>query len=263
MKKNPLRASLQRAMRVRDYFEILGVSGFFRYRYSLKKNLVDARVQGIKILIRSGTNDLGVAWNCLVNKEFDELRSVLEPDYDGWIVDAGAHIGMSAIAISKLFPNAKVAAIEPHLGNFALLERNVAEHENILPIRGALVGGNTAPRKLVDRGTGEWGFTVVESPADKPDPKFLENVPAFRLLDIIPGLESIGAIKLDIEGGEVELFQLDLESMKQIKIWIVELHDRIVSGATEAFLAASAGREVRKLDGEKYLSIQQEEPAGH
>lgn len=255
MEKNSLRALLQRAARVWFYFKILGVIGFIRYRYSSQVKLVGAHVQGVKILIRSGTNDLGVAWSCLVNKEFDELRSVLPPDFDGWIVDAGAHIGMSAIAMSRLFPNARVAAIEPHHGNFTLLERNVSGNANILPIRGALVGGDTAPRKLVDRGTGEWGFTVVASPADSSNPKLMETVPAFRLLDIIPDLQRVGAIKLDIEGGEVELFRLDLESMRQIKVWVVELHDRIVGGATEAFLAASAGREVRKLGGEKYFSV--------
>jgi len=242
---------------------MLGVIGLIRYRYSSKKTLVQANVKGTKVVLRAGTSDLGVAWNCLVNKEFDELRLVLAPDFDGWIVDAGAHIGMSAIALSELFPNAHIAAIEPHLGNFTMLQTNVSGHSNILPIRGALVGGETSPRKLVDRGTGEWGFTIVESPADKPDPEFLDNVPAFRLRDLIPDLDRIGAIKLDIEGGEVELFQLDAETMRLVNIWIVELHDRIVGGATRAFLTASAGREVRKLDGEKYLSIQNEKLTVH
>lgn len=256
----PSKASAKTALngrlsRVLIYREALGVFGFLRYRYSRETRVVQAIFAGQTVLLRSGTPDLGVALSCFAYGEFEELTLFLERDFSGTIIDAGAHIGCSALALSNLFPAAKVIAVEPQSDNFVMLKQNVFFNPRIVPVHGALVGSEAKLVSLRDRGTGEVGFTVVSTPKDNPKSEIVEKVPAFRLRDLVHELEEVGLLKLDIEGGEFELLTKDLESVKKIPLVVAELHDRIKEGCTAAFEQMSEGRTIHKLWGEKLLSV--------
>lgn len=208
------------------------------------------------ILVRKGTPDLEVATSCLAEGEFDESLNFLPANFAGTIVDAGGYIGTSALALSELFPNAQIVTIEPSEANLAILERNVKDAPQIRVIAGALVGSKEVKKVAVsDRGTGQWGHTVVRDPLDQENPKFLNFAAAFRLDQLGVDVSAIGLLKLDIEGGEHDLLINDPESCRKVPVIFVELHDRIVDGCTEAFLLFSRDRGVTKASGEKFFSV--------
>ena len=111
--------------------------------------------------------------------------------------------------------------------------------------------------KLRNRGSGEWGYTVVGKPADRPDAAEIETVETVTIDDIaamFPG-KSIGILKLDIEGGEKAVFDHSADALQQIPAIFAELHERIAPGCREGFARICEDRWVVRSSGEKYLAL--------
>jgi FkbM family methyltransferase len=229
-----------------NFASYLAVKAGDRYRLQLGNHLV---------WLRKGTPDLYVAISCLLDGEFDMLSKYLDASFEGIIVDAGGYIGTAALAFSRMFPLSQIVSIEPSQSNAEILRLNVAAATNIHVVQGALVGGNVDEVHLRNRGTGAWGFTVVENPLDKISAEIIHKVPAYNLKKLGLNPADIGVLKLDIEGGELDLLTHDMESLQEIEIVVAELHDRIVSGCTQAFKKFSEKRLVLKDRHEKYFSI--------
>lgn len=147
-------------------------------------------------------------------------------------------------------------SLEPCAENFALLEGNVAPYQNVIPIKKALA---PKARRLVlkDRGTGQWGFTLVPKPADNPASAVKEEVTCTTLHQLMHEFEvdGIGILKLDIEGREYALLSHNTDWIARTDAICIELHDRIVAGCSDLYREATAGRHNSKMEGEKYLSI--------
>lgn len=236
-------------------FRGLGPLAVARLAFSPGKTTVRIRVGRHRIWVRKNTPDLKVAVDCLVNGEFDDTCLYLDRAWTGVIVDAGGYIGTSALALSDLFPSAFIIVIEPSEENLALLERNVQGFPRIQVVRGALVGTDTKSVTVRNRGTGAWGHTIVERPRDSCNSTSVNEARAFRLRDLVAESSTIGLLKLDIEGGEHDLFTHDSETIRKIPVVFVELHDRIIDGCTAAFLSVSEGRRIVQSSGEKFFSV--------
>lgn len=232
----------------------LGFRAYARYRLATHGKMVNLMISGHNIFVRKGTPDLDVAFACFQG-EFDIVKHLFPADFSGVIVDAGAYIGTASIALKSIFPNSKLIAIEPSDENLVVLNENLSSFDGIRIVYGALVGTEENHIQLKNRGTGEWGFTVVASPNDKPGATHLQETPALRLSDLVDEDEKISLLKLDIEGGELSLLEHDVQTMKNIDVVFAELHDRIAPGCTEKFFDFSVGRILIKDKGEKYLSI--------
>lgn len=214
-------------------------------------------IAGVELTLRPDTPDLPVARRCLKKGEFDLVKGFLPRLKRGLIVDAGGYIGTAAIAFSKLYPEATVVTIEPSSRNFAVLQQNVAAFPNIIALNKALVG--TARKvDLGDRGTGEWGFTIIEKPLDRRA-THIEQVDGITIDDVIEmtGKEGADIVKLDIEGGEVDVLNHSKKWLPNTTVLIAELHERIAAGCEEAFRMASEGRYVVKK-GEKSCAVLKE-----
>lgn len=217
---------------------------------------VKVRLDSEAIQIRLKSPDLSVATTSL-GSEFSPLSNVLPHDFDGLIIDAGGYIGTAAIKFSKMYPLAKVVTIEPSTENFALLLENTRKFKNISAINAALVASNRSSLNLLDRGTGAWGYTVIEKPLDNVNAETLQTVRAVTLSDIIElhNNAEVGILKLDIEGSERDIFIENGAVLNKIFCIFVELHDRIVEGCTLSFEDFSKNRLTTRFEGEKYLSM--------
>lgn len=238
---------------------IIGYGPYLTYRYrSYRKNkqTMLVTVAGHKIRVRPGTPDLRVAFQSL-RHEFDILSQVLPADFPGLIVDAGGYIGLAALKLAELYPQATVVTIEPSEGNYTLLSQNIADHPRIHLIKAALYAESGRRMPLMDRGTGDWGFSIAVQDTAKAGPTLgeVETVTLEDIKERFPG-KPIGLIKLDIEGGEHAIFKDPSSTLHDVPAVFVELHDRIVPGCTEAFLKFSAARWVVNAGGEKLLSLQ-------
>ncbi|MDJ0922069.1 MAG: FkbM family methyltransferase [Henriciella sp.] len=239
----------------------VGVLPYVRYRlnsYFGNKTPMQVKLSDTTISVRPGTPDLRVAFQSL-GSEFDLLDGLQPSDFDGLVLDAGGYIGTAAISLSRLFPKATIVSVEPSTRNFQLLQQNTRGFPNIHCLNAALVPPEKSSNKvfLVDRGTGEWGFSIAVGSEDKAQTNELEEVSLISVAEVRERFDNrpIGLIKLDIEGGEYELFKNPDDHLRNIPVVFVELHDRIVEGCSRVFSDFSRDRLNYKSDGEKHLSL--------
>ena len=144
------------------------------------------------------------------------------------IIDAGAHIGCATVWFKNQFPEARIIAIEPEPENFALLSKNTMGMEGVSTVQGAVASYN-GTGYLQDPGRGTWGFRVVE-PEHSADGAATVKMHTMRTLmrtepDAVPFIA-----KIDIEGGEQELFRSNMGWVLAFPLIIIELHDWMIPG---------------------------------
>jgi FkbM family methyltransferase len=186
------------------------------------------------VAIRIRSTDFLVYKEIFLNKQYD-LDLALSPKV---IVDGGANIGMSSIYFANRYPEAKIIAVEAEASNFAVLLRNVRSYPTIVPVHAALWNRDgqivvSAPDPATGA-YGEWGFvTHEEGVGDQVRAVTMETL--MREL----GISSIDLVKLDIEGAEQEVFE-NTRWLKGVGCLMIELHDKIRSGCTNAVEPAMA-----------------------
>ena len=248
---------LRRTYRFLVQANSVGIMPLIKLKFSPAGAEVPVHLQQNNVVLRSRTPDLSVAFSCF-NGEFDILKYTLPKDYDGCIVDAGGYIGTAAIALHRLFPLATIICIEPAVDNLLVLRRNVAHIDKIVVLEGALTSKESETLTVYDRATGEWGYSVVADPLDADNPQVVGTTESVTLAEIAEKYGQIGLLKLDIEGGEKQLFERAGDEIHKIKVVFAELHDRIIDECKSVFFEFSQSRIIVKDKGDKYLSIKKQ-----
>ncbi len=141
------------------------------------------------------------------------------------VIDAGANIGASAVYLTQLDSRIHVCAVEPEPGNFSVLKANCIDLP-ITPIEAA-VASEPGKLWLTDPGLGEWGFRVSDSAGAC-------QVAAITMADILGRFDASRyhplICKIDIEGGERDLFRTNDAWIDQFPLIIIELHDWLLPG---------------------------------
>jgi FkbM family methyltransferase len=203
-------------------------------------------LDGIKVHFRTNTPDLDIAISSLCEGEYANIKA----DYPEYIIDAGANIGTSALYFAKEFPHAKIIAIEPEEQNFEFLLKNTAPYKNIICIKAAL-WGREEKKEIRSRLTGHWGYTISETS------EVTESIGQETSCVTIPSLmkkfdiETIDILKMDIEGGEMDVFKTSSDWIDSVKIITIELHDRICMGCDRSFYLSTQDFLYFERNGEK------------
>ena len=196
-----------------------------------KEKVISVTIGGQKLAIRSFSSDIYVAIDTFLQKQVDFI--VL--DNPKIIVDAGANIGTTAIVFAQKYPSAQIYALEPEPHTFNLLKTNCHQYTNINCIHCALVG--TDRSVTLSGNTGHyWGFSVRDNPGKQ------ENTVQGLSLESIISQNNIGQIdllKVDIEGGELELLNHADNWLRYVKSILIELHENIAPQATRSFYLAT------------------------
>lgn len=234
---------------------LLPIARFAVYRSAGIDALLPLRIGGVDLVLRTSNTDLSVARHCLIDEEFSVAKHLNHREGVSFVVDAGGYIGTAAIAFAGMFPQATVVTLEPSKENFDVLVKNVSQFKNIVPLRAALVGIDRDVT-LYNRGTGDWGFTLLSNQAGR-DLTPLGTVPGISISSLMQlhGKDRVDVLKLDIEGGEKEVLEQSSEWMPKLGAIFVELHDRIAPGCTDAFMQATVGMAAVELQGEKRLAV--------
>jgi len=155
------------------------------------------------------------------------------------IIDAGANIGASAVFFSLVYKHSFFYAIEPEKNNCSLLKLNTKGLDAEI-FEGA-IGCENGFAFLNDPGLSDWGFRVgnigsVQVPVISPD-TILKNLENRNLFPFI--------FKIDIEGGEGELFRKNLDWIDKFPLIIIELHDWMLpfQGTSRNFIKAIGARD--------------------
>jgi FkbM family methyltransferase len=140
------------------------------------------------------------------------------------IIDAGANIGAAALYFSFRFSGSKVIAIEPEKKNCELLRMNCAGL-NITIVEAAL-GCEAGESFLSDPGLSDWGFRTGDTGEYEVDVVTVDQL--FDTLD----REKVAPLicKIDIEGGEANLFKSNYSWLGRFPLVIIELHDWLLPG---------------------------------
>lgn len=157
-----------------------------------------------------------------------------------WIIDAGANAGYATVWFALRFPSATVIAIEPDPGNLELLRRNTEGLANVRLVNAALMS-EPGSADLIDTGSGPWAMRVGAAGAGAGNVVgMVRCVSMPQILDEF-GIDRVGYLKIDIEGGEVEVLNSSGPWMDRVDAIAIELHDRFRSGASRAFVNATSG----------------------
>jgi FkbM family methyltransferase len=209
---------------------ICGVSAYCKRRKERRAGaLMKVRVPRARaaLRLRSGT-DMKVFEQVYVDRQYD-LKTVEPPRL---IIDAGAHVGCASVFFALRFPDCTIVAIEPEPVNFALLCQNVAPYPNVIPIRGALWHRQEAVT-VADPDADSWSFQVAPASSDARG-----TIVGLTIDEILAwcSASKIDILKLDIEGAEKEIFATGHSArwLNDVRMMVVELHDRIVPGCTAA-----------------------------
>ena len=216
MRKNRIGQELERAFRFIREFGIWGLPFYSRYllaRHGIGSALQIIKLPGITapIEIRKATSDTEVFYQVFVFKTYDfsycpqyshlqlVYRRAVENGERPLIIDCGASIELSSIWYALRFPKARIYAVEPNKGNFAMLQKNVKAYSNIVPLHAAIWNENTRV-KIIDESAEAWAFRV--------EPATAGDIAAMTVPDIMQhaAATKILLIKIDIEGAEQELF---------------------------------------------------------
>ena len=151
------------------------------------------------------------------------------------IIDAGANIGLTALYFANRFPQSRIISLEPDSDNFDLLVNNTKPYSNIIPIKCGLWDHDTF-LQVIDEGHGNNAFTVKETTETSAGAIKAVSIPAIMKEQ---KWDSIDLLKIDIEGSEKTVFEHNYESwLPFVKVLVIELHDRMVKGASSAVFEA-------------------------
>ncbi len=163
-----------------------------------------------------------------------------------FIVDAGANVGYASRDFARMFPAARILAIEPDASNHEILRRNLSA----LPRAEAFLGAlwHTLTRLSISNPDAPKTAIMVGEGADP-------TVATLTVPEIIRRHGPIDVLKMDIEGAEKEVFSAaDLSWLDQVRCLIVELHDFMREGCSVSMYRALAGREFQQyVSGENLI----------
>jgi FkbM family methyltransferase len=139
------------------------------------------------------------------------------------ILDTGANIGMAAIWFKELYPEAKIACIEPDPRNLALLRLNLAENAINARVFACAVATHRGRARLsfgMDP-----GWSALENAGLHAHTRFVE-VETRRIPEILDdlGWSRVDLLKLDIEGLERDILADGDDWLSRVGLIVFELH---------------------------------------
>ncbi len=164
------------------------------------------------------------------------------------IVDVGAHLGASALALSKRFPAARLLCAEPNPVAFSYLKWNVSSNRLPAELLNVAVGASAGRVTLYgsDDASCE-ASTTFERPGRRLE---VEMVPFARLVAEAPG--PVRVVKLDCEGAEHEIVASSpAATWDDVYLVLLEYHSR----ADEAAPLESLERRLDALGFECFWQV--------
>lgn len=193
------------------------------------------------LICRAGTTDLKVFSQIFLFREYSCLDRIREARL---IIDCGANCGYSSAYFLSRYPTARVVAVEPDPGNFALLQENLRPYGDRASCLCSAIWSHPARLVMSEvpyRDGLQWARQVR---ATLPS-----ETAGFLATDIgtlleQSGEERISILKIDIEGAEGVVFSRGYEAwIDRVDALVIELHADSIFGDNDAvFHRAIAGR---------------------
>jgi FkbM family methyltransferase len=163
----------------------------------------------------------------------DEAYRLPFEDPSGVLLDLGANIGMASLWLAKSYPLTHVIAVEPDPNNAALVRQNF----ELNGIAGEVLEAAIGPKEAVAR----FEFSELSNQG-----RLSENGSLVQMISVGAIIQKFAVarfalIKIDIEGGEQELFDGPTEWLARTDAIIIEFHPTIVDYGRLTRLVSSNG----------------------
>ena len=147
---------------------------------------------------------------------FDEAYRLPFDDPSGALLDLGANIGLTSVWLAKRYPFSRVIAVEPDPNNASLVRRNL----ELNGINGEVIEAAMGPHE---------GLARFESNQSSNLGRLSENgapvaMTTVRAILERTGISRLGLVKIDIEGGEQQLFDGPTDWLASADAIIAEFH---------------------------------------
>ena len=84
-----------------------------------------------KVFYRTSSSDMTLIYEILLKSKYKSEYFFPEEITPKVIFDIGGNIGITAIYLSKLFPDAVIYTFEPLTENFEIMEKNIQFYQNM------------------------------------------------------------------------------------------------------------------------------------
>jgi len=174
------------------------------------------------VYVRGGTStDSAVLYELLVTGEYDLVADLGSPKF---IIDGGANIGATSVYFLQLYPSVRIIAVEPFAETLEVCEKNLAPYAGRAQVVHGAIWSHTGT-VVLHREDEEWANKVREPLSGETGTAAAK---AFSMAELIALRgESVDLLKLDIEGGEKEVFRPGTTDwLACIRNLVIELHDQ-------------------------------------
>lgn len=227
--------------------ECLGFPGASRllheaYSGISRKNNYEVNVPGLHqpVKIRKNSTDINVFMQIFAmgeyaldnfaqsSKIFQRYNNLVSRGIRPLIIDCGANSGMATLWWRKMFPLAKIVAIEAAADNFAALTRNTSGDAAIKCVHAAVWSHKTTV-KLDNPADDMWAFRFSEESAPTSESRsgLTDTVTIQEIVEEEADWERVLLVKIDIEGGERQLFSENTDWIGRVPLIIIETHDSL------------------------------------
>ena len=137
------------------------------------------------------------------------------------ILDLGANIGMATVFLSRLFPQAEIACVEPSPHNIPLLKRAVALNGIRARVFEAAVGAESGTVDLYISTNPECNSVYPVEGSSKVVP--VPVIPVPQIMSEM-GWDTIDVLKIDIEGAEKAVLHRNNSWLRNVRLITGESH---------------------------------------
>jgi FkbM family methyltransferase len=184
----------------------------FRYRQPLG---------ALRLVLRSNAGSDGFIHSEVFEHEYYNLNLRTAPET---ILDLGANIGLAAVYFARVFPNARIACVEPISSNLNILRKNLELNNVDAAVFEAAVDVTDGRLRMMLHPK-DYGHVVVQEVGSRGG----EAIVACKSLSVPSimrhlGWQHIGLLKVDIEGHEKTLFASDCDWLDFVGAMCIECH---------------------------------------
>jgi FkbM family methyltransferase len=180
-----------------------------------------------KVHYRTSTSDMTLIYEILLQSKYKSEYFFPEEIVPKVIFDIGGNIGITAIYLSKIFPDAVIYSFEPVKENFEMLEKNIQFYQNIKAFNFGLGSKNGNFKVYLSNDSENFGGTSFYPNKDGNKIESYVKCEVKNINDITKkfNIESIDLIKIDTEGAEYDILTSLEEEILKSTSWITgELH---------------------------------------
>lgn len=188
----------------------------------------------VNVLLKRNSSDAAVFKQLIMENEYGDLIRIFQ-DYNLTIetmIDAGANIGLASIYFKAFYPELNIIALEPTADTYYRLSQNydINKLKNTKAFQQGLWKENTflqLDKSFRDKN--EWSFRLIEN---KDSGLNTIKVKSMRTLLEENQWKQVDFLKIDIEGGEVDIFNSQdavKDWLSKVKILAIEIHDEFNS----------------------------------